>query len=68
MVDTSPTPGIRSHAPSDVRRDRYYWTTEDMLKNGSNLKQNQQIAGLNKTANSYPFLHAKTGNVYRTNG
>jgi hypothetical protein len=30
----------------------------------NNLKQNQQIAGLNKTANSYQFLNAKTGNDY----
>jgi hypothetical protein len=64
MIDTSHTAGIRTVAPMDVRQDRYSWTAQDMIKIDIISNKTNRSLALIKTANSYPYLHAKTGNIY----
>jgi hypothetical protein len=64
MIDTSCTAGIQTVAPSDMRRKHYPWTTQDMLNIEIISNKTNRSLDLIKTMNSYPYLHAQTGNIY----
>jgi hypothetical protein len=48
----------------DMRRERYPWITQDIIKFDIISNKTNRSLALIKAANSYPYLHAKTRNIY----